>query len=475
MKNKVYVILAIFLFLFPLCLVQADMGAPETKEYIARITNKNGAYLYNWKEEKTGEVLPYDSKVTVEYDFSNGDIWYAVLKGDDSDMVRLDDIKGIPEEIDLSNYEKLDSPQQLYVFKEGCALYKGPSMAYGPLDSGLTIPVGETIEYEYYDDAWVYVSYKGETGWVLNYSYAPLYYDAIPNAVASISDTKRQAFTITDISGLLLDPDKEEKVDVTIPSGTELEYKYYYQKPQSMYVYVTYNGVSGWLLTGNFMEDDDEVAVADVSCYSVLTVSKDLFTYKVVGDLTTKQNKKIPKYSIYKVKYEFMDKDYIWLYVYYDNDYYWIASKIDENFNYEDIVVNVGFVTLYEVLRETPLYEEPSLKAKKSDIKLKQGEQISSYYYYYDAESEWIMLERDKKKLWAFLPDLTRKETNMQCSEIVEEKRNLEEDSNDEEEEKEKYSLTLKDKVFLSIGSAVILALASLVTIAILKKKKSRD
>jgi len=256
--KKIFYALLIALFLIPFA-VKADMGGP-TFTYKARVSNKNGAVIYESKfeddsdkvtYEKTNDVLDFDTigQVMTEQK-SDGKTYVEILVGDNKNsenyIVLATDLEPYGK-INLADYE--NSVEEYVVFKEGAYLYNGPSFAFGKVDDGYMVPVGTTIKTKYYDELFAYVEVNGHKGWVYVYQYDEYFspYD-ITGFVAYKFDKEEDPTIMYSIGELDLYEDLDgKKASVKYPANTRLypQLVYYAEPHQSAYQ-ITYEGKKYW-------------------------------------------------------------------------------------------------------------------------------------------------------------------------------------------------------------------------------------
>lgn len=475
---KIVLVCLICLFLLPI-FVFADMGAPDIGNYDVVISNKDGAKLYDYNYRVIG-TIPYDTKIKVNYEYTyNGTMYGSVTYKGETGDIRLSDVAIYSTEIDLSKYDKIKNPLQLYVFGDDAYLYNGPSTVYGRVSEGTKIPAGEIVTYEYSTDAWVYVTYNGVKGWLLNYPYMELYAD-LDTSVASVATGDNKVLTIETIKSLVVDPSQPEKtISVNIPMGTEIEYDYYYRLAKSEYIYVEYGDAKGWLyVASSFYGEDTANATTNNECFSLLVTSDQLYVYKKMGDINSKTNKKIPYGTEAALIYSFVKDGYSWNQIYYDGHYYWFAEK---SADYVDsFSVNYDYIYVYRLNKDLEMYEKPSKDAKKLGKTIKKDTSIEGWYSYYDESLEygnayysWEYVEYDGVKGWIPSASLENVEDKDVCPSISRVEEDKKDDEEKEDEEEEQQGLSPKLIAALAIGGAVVLALVVLVVIRLVNKKKN--
>lgn len=345
MKKIKYFIMLI-LFLMPI-IVKGDMAAPMTS-YKVRISNPEGASIYEWDSEQksyvaTGKKLNYDEQYDIMYEqIINNELYgnasvnvkdeneneYSISIG----YIKLSDSS--PLKIDLEAHKK-NLLIKYYVFDDSCYLYNGPSKIYGKVEPETALKKGTIIESYYYDDMWMYIDYNGIKGWVYKYSY-DIFNNAETSGMAYVIENttyNRKIFTMKDIE-LYDSPKTDKKIGNIIPKGTTLDYEYIYSmKPHVPNYYVSYNGNSGWIKT----EYDDNYIISNIAYYNTTSLKVkrthgiDLYTNP---DTNSGILVRIPGGSELTSKY-IMDGGpgaASWYYVSYDIKEGWIYIE-----NYEDI------------------------------------------------------------------------------------------------------------------------------------------
>lgn len=146
--------------------VLANSGIPVIDEYEALVSNKDGAFIYDWKGKLTEKIIEYNKKIYIydEYQLSDGYYGNFGCLEDNCDthgLVKLSDIIKINEEYSLNKAQKLEKENEVMVSdKNGAVLYKGPSFGYQVVSEA--IPYKTVLKYQYKDGVWVYTSYNGK-------------------------------------------------------------------------------------------------------------------------------------------------------------------------------------------------------------------------------------------------------------------------------------------------------------------------
>ncbi len=163
---KKIIVSLLVLLLFPL-IVHADMGAPMIPEYEAVVTNPNGVDYYETNGHIVAGHLDYNEKITISFEYDNTGTFS--LNGTEY-LVYIKDITPLKEVFDLEASLKkgttntLEKEKYLIVLKDKVEIKKGPAEAYK--GTGVTIPKGTKLNYKYYQDAYLYVTYNGTSGWI---------------------------------------------------------------------------------------------------------------------------------------------------------------------------------------------------------------------------------------------------------------------------------------------------------------------
>jgi len=266
--KKIKFILLTILLVIP-TIVKADAGAPMS-HYKVRISNPNGAYIYDYKSSDEGYVkteykIEYDKVVTIntEMVISGETFGGYVCTNEDREhcgYINLSNTEGLT--IDLndyhSNYEKT-----FYVYDDTCLLSNGPSSSvYKKIGSETKLEKGYTFTTDYYDDLWAYIPEKKV--WVYTYSYE--FYKLSDNTYGTCVITKSdETFNLLTLEEVKIydSPKNKDKVLGTIPANTKISASYYYYS-QKLYphYYVTYNGVTGFIAPN---VDENDYVVRDVA------------------------------------------------------------------------------------------------------------------------------------------------------------------------------------------------------------------
>lgn len=226
--------------------VLADMGAPEIEPYKASVSNVNGANYYNG-EEVVGK-LEYGTVIDVAYEYMEGEenelkASFASVENEfQYYTINVSDII-VLEETGKIEYDKESKISMIIIAEDGVEISKGPAYAYEK--TGVTIPKGTEITgYRTTNmggaSPWLYVTYEGTSGWVCELNGAIGYKTSEYETVKLLTPRKTSIYKDTSY----------KTVVEVIPANTILT-DFLYLDDWSQAFYVTYEGVSGYLSNGN--------------------------------------------------------------------------------------------------------------------------------------------------------------------------------------------------------------------------------
>lgn len=465
MKRIKNVLIMILLTLLTPLMVYADMGAPEISPYEVIVTNKDGA-----KMEDSDTVIPYDTKLTITYDFDrDGRLYGYVDYQGKPGTIRLSDTKIYDTTIDFSKFYKAETPIKQIVIDDDCYLYNGPSKHYGKVEKNGRIPKGEIVEYTYYDQIWAYVTYKGVSGWVYNYPHFEIYSD-LHNSLASIA-TEGRILTTKNVTELKVNPTSDETVKVNIPPMIELSYEYYVPQIRNRMVYLEYEGKSGWLkVVQDGMEESTSGLVKKHCMTDYIFDREGVPIYDTFRDMNSKSGKVIPHGTEVKVLYSTWIDDFYWEKVIYEGEEVWIVYTTDDY----HVLQNEGIYSIFSIKMNLDVHREIDKASEVIDT-LEPGDKITTSYYLNESaggRGMWVYIEEGAKHGWVYLENDTferEEETVYACEHMPEE----EQPRNEESTEGEENFLTPKEQLIFIIASSIVLALVVGVTIVIINKKKT--
>ena len=501
MKNKLFkFILTISLVLvFPM-LVNADMGAPESYEYDVIITNPNGATATTWEGGKEVEVIvPYNEVVTVTFEHQyEGKLTLSVNYNDNYLELNAEDVMVYSNEIDFSKMEK-NKDGDRYLLLEDVEMYKGPSIVYGKIENTL-IPKDTYLDFEYsfapmdgVGRMWIYTEYNGTKGWVYVYGLAGYSPYESKNTIPAVVVMKEPETTFlaadvnlyTNLNDLY---EENREIAGTIKGGQFISYTtYIYPGSKCTAMYVTVDGISGWLFT-YFYNGSEETITTDEYEGELLVIKKDgLKVYENYNDTTPVSGVTIPYLTKLDFNYEIitnaenynnLDMKY---HITYQGKKYWISGKETDfaeiySWNKENTVNAKSEISMYKY----------NNKFEKLDITIAKGsklsyiseeystEDIPNITNEYSMERSFVLVEYDGVIGWVSKEDVTYEFVPVDPDK-PEEPTEEPDKPEDEEEEKGGKSMTPLETALICIGGAAILAITTVVVIVLFNKKKKDD
>ncbi|MGN0966043.1 MAG: hypothetical protein ACI4OP_00405 [Candidatus Coprovivens sp.] len=498
MKNKLFkFILTICLILvFPM-LVNADMGAPESYEYDVIITNPNGATATTWEGGKEVEVIiPYNEVVTVTFEHQyEGKLTLSVNYNDNYLELNAEDVMVYSNEIDFSKMEK-NKDGDRYLLLENVEMYKGPSIVYGKIENTL-IPKDTYLDFQYSFDPmegigrmWIYTEYNGIKGWVYVYGLAGYSPYESKNTIPAVVVMKKPKTTFlaadvnlyTNLNDLY---EENRAITGTIKGGQFISYTtYIYPGPKCTAMYVTVDGISGWLFT-YFNNGPGETITADEYEGELLVIKKDgLKVYENYNDTTPVSGVTIPYLTKLDFNYEIitsaenynnLDMKY---HITYQGKKYWIFGKETDfaeiySWNAENTVNAKSKISMYKY----------NNKSEKLDITIAKGSKLSYISEEYSIEDipnitnessierSFVLVEYDGVIGWVSKEDVTYEFVPVDPDKPEEPT----EEPDKPEEEKGGKSMTPLETALICIGGAVILSITTVVVIVLFNKKKKDD
>lgn len=254
MKKIKFILFVFMLMSFPFY-VKAD-ASPPTVTYKVRVSNYDGAYLYNYDSKnkayvKTENKILYDEVVEIideiEVDDQLFGYFHIIGGGNDKKSYGLINLANtLPVVIDLSDYYH-EEVRTYYIFDDSCSLYDGPSSNfYNEIGSTTLSDKGTTFTSNYYHGAWVYVESK--KAWI------ETFYIEANDAGVVYFDADKKYLALEEIN-IYDNPKTMKNVLGTIPKGTEfISRGYYNSRKNGSFSYVNYNGITG------FFSSNDNVA-----------------------------------------------------------------------------------------------------------------------------------------------------------------------------------------------------------------------
>ena len=446
--------------------VHADMGAPSITKYEVRVKNIEGTSLV--KYDKTTKKVPYDTILTINYEYKENDILYGdVIFEDDVYTINLADTEILQK--DGWEPKEFVGEQTKYVYKEGAYLYKGPSKIYGKVDQEVMIPVGTTIkifEVEQ-DEVWGYVTYEGTSGWIYYYrydEYSP--YDEATSVIDIVKSPNEISFlTATEIK--ISESPQSEEILFTIKENieTSAEFKYIYSPhPYLFYYYISWNGKEGWMK----YERNGELG------YKIN--NGNIYTLKEVemfqNDLNTKINQTIPKYTELNILYITQRDRRTWYYVFYNGkegyiiDFDLESMLISENSNIYSLEDSNKINPLKKAQLEQDAEIYDNIYGNKTNQIISAGENVQIKYRQeiYKENKSWYYVITDTTAAWIYDKQLK----------YIENPKEEKEEEIIEQPKTNAPQKSFKEMVIYCIVAAIILALVAFVTIRLINKKRAK-
>ncbi len=239
--KKLSRILVLIILLLPF-IVRADVGGPMLTSYEVIINNQNGAveYSYDYKTNTISASTAYleKGKVIEIYDerYFDGELYlsYWDERYDDNFYIKKSDV--------LINGEDLIEPGLNYIGDdylyaiEDLELLKGPGQIYDKANNGF-VPKGSTMKILAGDEAYWYVEYNGNRGWVLE--------ESTNGIVSPVAFEREDTYTnLTKKVTLFNNPNDSAGTTVDIEIGTKFKSKYEYGNG---WYGVEYNGELKWI------------------------------------------------------------------------------------------------------------------------------------------------------------------------------------------------------------------------------------
>ncbi len=406
MKRLISVLFAVFLALSAVVSAFADAGPPPFKEFTVYVSNPLGAAAcdYHWNEEteksemiRLSFTVPYGTELTVtgHYDL-NGEEYGSVRYNKQYFYVKLSDVTFNNPVVGIEEGDKLGVKRRLAVIdKNGAQVYNGPGFFYEKVSE--KIPYGTEFDFEYvdflYDTSWAYVSVSGISGWVyingngfgedVDVAYVVTENDSFTGKVLIVSEGTEITRELTNVS---------EKLDIKIPVGTELAFKYYYGN-YIYKVFVEYNGQKGWMTA---KESDADSAAIMGEKGGVYILADKLSVYdKPPVDSSSKKVGEIKGNSSLAVDYRYFVEDFSQSgYVSYDfcrisidGKNYWISETNGEMI-YTDCVSEFKIIAANGV----QMYSGPSRSSEKLSV-IPKGTTVNGSYWKYSDDNDWRFVE----------------------------------------------------------------------------------
>lgn len=471
--------------------------------YDITVTSESGAVMYDvvWNDDMTRSVLrpmtvlaPVGTQLVVmdELEF-NGELYLAVEYKDFFAYIKsskaLINVQNVGEE---AAYPTASQRSVIIINKAGVSLRKGPSLAYDTATEA--IPYGTVISYKAVNceeepyAQWAYTEYNGVKGWlyICQYGLSDGFDCA---AVLSDAVSYTGSLRVLDDGAFLTEtPDSASaKTAESIPAGTTLSFKYYYEFYDSISAFVEYNGTKGWLRTKT---DSAKTATGEKGGIYIIAESG-LPLYKNAFDENDEPAAIVPAGTNLCVDYVYRDAgqsdgeivEYKWMHTNYNGTDGWLFSADASEYCYMLSAFDLKITADGGVAMQTAPYddsEEISVIPKGTTVtciyeisETKDSETSYWSYVEYSGKQGWIhtteeeaaFVEGSEKQLDSpFGAQPIETEKSADAPEII-----TEYDVSDENDKEEKNPSTAIIIICVCAGVAV----AAAIIVAVVKKKKS--
>lgn len=330
----------------------ADMGAPEIEPYKASVSNVNGAKYYNHEGNEAGK-LDYGTVITISYEIENWETKERTATFSLSEeqyefyTISINDITPLEDEAEKVKYSKEDKEELIVLTEDGVEISEGPAYAYKK--TGVVIPKGEKLtgyRTEKMGSAvpWFYVTYEGTSGWVCE----------LNGVIGYEKDYEDQKLLTPRATKIYKNADYRKAVGV-IPANTILT-DFLEIDDWSQGYYVTYEGVSGYLSNGycavNFpwLETEKKSFEYEVNYPEVKL-------YKEANTNSEALSENIPEGT--KLEY-FYGEDLRftgWIYTSYNNVNGWVYY-MEDGTDYKSYLQDANSLAIAQELEENEILEE---------------------------------------------------------------------------------------------------------------------
>lgn len=479
MKKVIYTFSIVLLIMLFSNFCYADYGIPGIIDYDAKIINEKGA-----KAEHGNEVIPYGETVHVIYEV---DGCAAIEYNKKTVNVKLEDIKPVTEEVDFSKAK--DTQKDMFVYREGAYLYKGPSITYGKVDGETEIPVGTRVKIESCTDMWGYVEYNGIKGWVYIYTSDEVSPYNMDCSLTEIADkVNSHYYTLKDIS--VSSTVDGKNVVGTIAKDSSVDFYFYseYPDPHGKSAYIKYEDIEGW-----YLQDEEEV-YADYSKQDVgVYVYKDLDIYSEISNASDYTNTKftnklttIPANTECKLVYSTLDTYVNYIKVDYNGTQGWIK---DDGYSIDESKRNVNNPYQIKLKEKASIIDKDTYK--ETGETLESGKILTVKYMVNMYPDSYFCVINDDEEIWIKASryenvfDSEPEYDNLKDSyvdisqfEIKEDDTNNSSNSVKDDNNKKKRNVDDElesDLIYCIVGAVCVAIIAIIVIIVINKKKKSKE
>jgi len=276
------------LLLFGLLLalnVKADAGPPTLPEIELEISNPDGAKCYD-NDDKVVSTLQHGKKYHATQGMYDANKYRVYVNDEINCDVSYKDVIANTKDFKIKDDEKENVKGQI-LFLENVDVYSGPASIFEKVG---TVPKGTKIKPQYvYSYYWYYIEYNNIKGFVSRAN-GEVVAEYVPEDYENVYMMTTSEVDIEDFSG--------KKNLGTIPANTEIkrEWESLDRGEHSSTLYVTYNGISGFVEDGEFSSFAHKCEGAKVRSYKTTDVyetvefkssedDKTIIISKVVGKI----------------------------------------------------------------------------------------------------------------------------------------------------------------------------------------------
>ena len=262
--------------------IKAKAALINTNDVIYMAEVKNNTTCFEDSISKKSISIKKGEVINIYWETEINKVNYGVFYLNDVNYyIKLNDIKVLDSEYDLSKATKLDNPIDYYVYPDSGTtvnMYSGPSGQFTKLKDN--IPTGTILSITYIssDKHFGYTTYNGASGWVYIFigdDYGSPYRSGLMNygdklSLKVIGDTKLYK------SYLNINPKVYEDI---IPNGTIVDSVFSFESSTNNLYYVSYNGKKGWILDSNMIDlvdPDYDSIICTVIDSSYNTINNDV-------------------------------------------------------------------------------------------------------------------------------------------------------------------------------------------------------
>jgi len=268
-------------------IVLAKISVPDVYPYEAIINNTSGSICYsmdyNTDTLLAGNNMPYGTKVSPNQELTINKVDYVYGKaGDYTCYIKLNDIKVTSSDISMEEYQDKEINEE-YTILHSLEIHSSPAKAYdvvGSISKGLNV----TVLYNY--NSWYYIKTGISGGWI----------DSYGGGLGKLQENEIRVFADSKLR------DFQGNVLTTVPTKAVIT-KYYELADEwsRMFngVFVTYNGIGGYLVDDIGIETD--LKIQTLSSIQGFSTYDSLYNYKYKGSTT--YDIQIPEYTTIKANY----------------------------------------------------------------------------------------------------------------------------------------------------------------------------